>query len=370
MKSRKPNLRFPFASIWERYFAKETLKVFCLFLACFYTLYMLIDFSTQFSKFHRNHIQIRWTEIATYYGCDFIKRLDTLAPFALLIATIRSLTSFNTNNELVALLAGGIKLKTLLRPFLLLSLACVALVYANEEFLLPGALETIKKIEYERSLHKTKNSNIKGIQHVVLEDLSPMLFLEYDNAKGTLFDVYWIRSIDEVYRFKFLHPYQEPPVGEFVDHFVRNSKGQFIQERSYAKRLFPEIRFNPSSLLDTLTQPEELSVSDLYHSLPSNRSSMSEKESESLTIFYYKLLIPWFCLLAFFIPTPYCVQFTRQLPVFMIYAGSLFGMVALYLIFDSAVVLGKRQALTPDLALGIPFSLFFSFFTVRYLRNI
>src|SRR5262245_5420866 len=91
---------FPFSTIWGRYFVKETLKVLILFIVCFYGLYVLIDFSSHATSYHHHHIRFRLSELTSYYLSDFVKRLDVLLPFALLISTIKTLCSLNVHNEL------------------------------------------------------------------------------------------------------------------------------------------------------------------------------------------------------------------------------------------------------------------------------
>ena len=136
-------------------FKREALKVFVLFIVCFYGLYILVDFSSHSTAFH-HQVEFRWRELAAYYLSDFIKRVEVIIPFAIMIATIKTLCGLNIHNELVALMASGIKLKTLLKPFVLIGLFFVLLVYLNTEVLLPKALKNIKMIDAYAQGKKTK----------------------------------------------------------------------------------------------------------------------------------------------------------------------------------------------------------------------
>lgn len=359
---------FPFTLIWQRYFVKEMLKVFFLFLFCFFLLYVLIDFSSHAGSFHHHHVKINFQEMAFYYVCDFIRRLDVLIPFAILLATIRTLCGLNVNNELVAMMANGIKLKTLLRPFILISLFFVMVVYLNSEFFLPAALKKLKEIDESRSSQKKKTYQLDAIQHLILEDGSTFIFQNYVPSEHYFYDVYWIRNIDDIYHFKFLYPHLEVPKGISADHFNRGHSGNF-EHVSFSKELpLPELRFDSAVLMDTLTTPEELSLSELSSKQNQEKEAFSEKQAQILSIYYYKMAIPWLCLLAVIGPAPFCVRYTRYLPQFFIYAGGLFGLVAIYLIFDAALILGKRQAIDPFLAIALPFLLFFALFGYRYVR--
>ncbi len=364
---RQIGLRPPFSLIWERYFIKETLQVFFLFLFCFYGLYVLIDFSSHAALFHHHHIRFRLVEIGFYYLCDFIKRLDVLVPFALMIATIKTLTSLNVHNELVALMASGIRLKSLLRPFIFLGLCCMALIYANTQWLVPSALNALKQIDETRSNQKNK-AGVTTAQHLLLEDESTLLFQNYDSAKKLFFDAYWIPSLNDVYRIKYLYPYADVPTGHFVDHFMRNDAGELVLHGSFTSRPFPEILFNSASLTETITSAEELSLTELNAKIVHDEKIISEKQSQIEAIFFYKMIMPWLCLLAVMGPAPFCVRYTRQLPVFFIYAGGIFTFVSLYLILDASVIIAKRQVADALPIIFIPFGLFFGFFIFRYVR--
>ena len=93
--------------IWERYIFRETLKVFFLFLGCFYFLYAMIDYSTHMQDFIVDK-RIQVSHIIGYYSFMFIKRADLIVPLAALIACIKQLLSMTHNGELVALQSSAI----------------------------------------------------------------------------------------------------------------------------------------------------------------------------------------------------------------------------------------------------------------------
>jgi lipopolysaccharide export system permease protein len=345
-------------TVWQRYFLKQWLKMFLLFLFCFYGLYVLIDYASHTGTFHHQHIKLTWKALAFYYGAEFVKRLDIILPFGMLIATVRTLCLLNTRNELVALLAGGIRLRTLLRPFVVLGLIGVAIVYLNSQLFVPYALGELKRFNTKQALNHSQPSRYPEVRHLTLEDGTALLFHHYDAEKERFLDTYWVHSIDEIYHMKILNPHASPPVGVQVDRISRTSTGSMAVADSAAERAFPEMRFSKQGLTETITPPEELSVLELWDKLPEHRGNLSEKEAQKLTIFYRKLAMPWLCLLAILGPAPFCIRFTRQLPVFFIYAGSIFGLVAVYLVMNAATVLGERQVLPPAWAIWPPFILF------------
>lgn len=356
-----------FTKIWERYFLKEVLKTFLLFLGCFYGLYALIDYANHGRSFQQSHGLDHLRAFFIYYGCEFICRSEVMVPFAILLGTIRTLCKLNTNNELVAMMASGVRISRLLRPFVLLGLFFTALMYANLQFILPIA--TKEQARFEDSHTRRKDQKVSlAVEHAILEDHSTLLFQNFDSVRDLFFDAYWIRSIDEVYKIKYLYPYASPPIGYFVDHFVRNDRGELVLEGSKSIRDLPELKLNAKRVIDSLAQPESLSLSRLWEQLPDNNIAQSEKEARLLSTFHRKLALPWLCLLAVLAPAPFCLTFSRQFPTFLVYAGSLFGLIAVYIVLDTVHVLGRRQLVDPLYALWTPFLLFFLIFGWRFVR--
>ncbi|HRD55083.1 MAG TPA: LptF/LptG family permease [Parachlamydiaceae bacterium] len=354
--------------IWQRYFIKQHLSLFFLFIFCFYGLYVLIDYATHAHYFHQSNAHFQWKVAFSYYLFDFVKLLEVLIPFSLLIATIKTITTLNTNNELVALLANGIKLKKLLRPFLMIGLFFTFFLYLNTQYFLPGSLKELKSFNQKKSIAKVKKLGTKPILNLSLEDGTTLIFQDYDEKEERFLDAYWIKSIDEIYRIKFLYPKGQEPVGAFVTHLLRDEKGMLESAASYPKKTFSDMRFNKETLFESMTTAEEQSYFDLVHKIPSLKVIKSEKQAQLVTSFYYKLTMPWLALLAVIGPIPFCLCFTRNLPLFMIYAWSIFGLVAFYIIMNSSLVLGERQVISPAFAVGIPFILILSIFSLRYAR--
>jgi len=344
-----------YSRLWERYFAKQFLATFCILLFGFFTLYVLLDYSSHTTTFHKNQIHFQWKELVTFYLCELVNRIDVLLPFAILIATIKTLCQLNVNNELVAMLSSGINIKRLLRPFLMLSLIFTTLMYLNVQFFVPMATTNLKSISEEGRKLKKKKKEQSMIEHIVLADESTFIFQNYDQVYQRFFDAYWIRSPDELYRFKYLYPNGDIPRGEFVEHLKRNEKGLIVQQEANETRDLPEMHFNKKKLIETTIMPEQLSLTTLWNKIPSLSGEMTEKQGKILTTFYVRLLMPWFCLIAFIGPAPFCIRFSRTLPIFVIYAISAFVFIAFYLVMESAEVMSKRQLFSPLAGISIPF---------------
>lgn len=350
-----------FKKTWERYFLRETLSVFSLIIFCFYGLFVLIDYASHNnSKYY--HSQMNWTEVIHHYANEFIQRADVLIPFALLVATIRTLCSLNIHNELIALMASGTSIKRLLRPFLLIGLFFTALIYINTEFFIPKALENVRHLYNEKTLIKLKKRKKIFVQNIALNDGSTLLFQDYDKQNNRFIDAFWVKNFNEIWHFQYLYPYPylSPTKAINADLLERASPETLTKTASFSEHLMPEIEFNSKVLLDTLTPPKELPLSLLWKKLPSNQSKISEKQAEISSAFYHKMALPWLCFLAVLFPAPFCVRYSRVHSVFFIYSFSIFALVACYLTLNAALILGERQILPSFWALFIPIFLFLS----------
>lgn len=354
--------------IWERYFLRQFCGLFFLFLFCFYGLYVLIDYASHTSALSHHHVQIPWTEVARYYFFVFASRAEILLPLALLVAFVKTVCTLNSNQELVALMAGGLTLRQLMRPFLFVGFICLLLIYANEQFLLPEALKKLRRMEDATKHQKHRHSPGLTVRHLVLEDGSLFIFQEYDREKDRFFDTFWIQSVDNIYRIKYLSPLSAAPKGFYVDHLMRQPTGELIHKAAYEELDFPSMKFNPEILQSTISEPDILPLTDLTKEASQLSPDLNEKESKILTALYWKLTVPWLCLLAIMAPAPYCVRFSRQLPIFLIYMCSFFGLLALYMFMDAAQVVAKRQVISPFLAICAPFLAIFGFFGWRFCK--
>lgn len=361
-----------FNQIWARYFLREFLKVFFLFLVCFYGLYVLVDYASHMSAILHHQKHIHWIDIAKYYSYVFASRAEILLPIGLLIALIKTLTSLNTHHELVALMAGGFKLKTLLRPFIYAGILCTLLLYLNEQFILPSAMQRLRQFE-ETNKEKKRRAHYDTqmmVRTLLMEDGSLLLFQDYDMANERFFDAYWIRSVDDIYRIKYLLPEKPMPIGLFVDHLTRQPNGEIALNESMDRYEFNQMHFSQELLQSTIMDPEALSLTELYaQPLDKNIDELSERDSKIQTAFYWKMMIPWLSVLAIIAVAPFCVRYSRQTPLFFIYVGGLFGFLAFYLLLDAAQILAKRQVvISPALGLGVPFLTVFTYFSWRFIK--
>jgi lipopolysaccharide export system permease protein len=351
--------------VWERYIFKELIKTLLFVTLSFYVLYVLVDYSMHSKSLSK--ILTTAPQFVKYYAYQFSKRADIILPMSILISTIRLLCTINVQNELVALLAGGIRRAALLRPFFVVAIVCTCLLYVNYEYYYPASMTHLE--HFQKQKEKRPDMMHKSLLHVMrLADNTQLVYQRYDAFEKRLFDAYWIRSPDEFYHAKYLYPHMQIPVGEHVDLLTRNRKGELVVTESVPKMAFKKMSFSEESLFKTLAIAENLSLSDLWEQMPLYQRAMTDRDAEIHTYFYLKLAFPLLCFFTIIGPAPFCLRFGRHLPVFLIYTLSLFGFVAFLMMMDSVAILGQHHVVSPFWAVFAPLGLFLAILCRPFFR--
>ena len=354
-----------FAKIWQRYLFKELLKTFFFFLAAFYFLYVIVDYSTHMQDFVKGK-GLPFSKLFFYYFFQFIKRADILLPLALMIATIRVLLSLNVHNELVAFQSAGLRWKRLLRPFYFLAFASTLAIAGFNQFLLPSSLNFIDKF-YDTHLRHSHRGKRNDPLHVIhLEDHSKLIYQYYDSAKQAFFDVIWMRSPDEIWRIKYLQADPERPIGEYVDHLSRTKEGYFEKRSSFDSLLLKGLKWRSDLPRKGFIPFENRSISNLYHMLKEDQKLSHYQTNELLTQILFKATMPLLPLIVLISCAPFCIRHGRQVPQLLIYSLSLFGLIGFIALMDAAVILGENATVSPFVAIFLPFSLITLFFGWKY----
>ncbi len=344
--------------LWERHLLKEVLKVFSFCLGAIYILYALIDYSTHMQDFVKNS-SLSYRDLGFYYLHQFLKRADLLLPLSLIVATIKVFLTLNTRFELLALHMAGISARRLTRPLFIVGCACTLFNYCNSELFSPQSLNFLDTFDKTHFKHSHKGKRKEPFHIFALEDGSSLVYQYHDPEHGAFFDVFWIRSHQDVWHMKYLYP-SLPLKGTYVDHLIRDANGVFTKESSLETRLFDELPWN-QTLTDKGPVPFENrslnSLCKLYFAQKTSSLSMCER-TQVLSQILIKFLMPILPLLIICAIVPFCMRYHRSLPTFFIYTLSLFGFLALFTCMDAAVILSESQLISPYIAILVPFTLF------------
>lgn len=356
-------------TLWERYLFRELLKVFFLFLGCFFFLYSLIDYSLHMQDFIADKkIQISHTFV--YYLFQFVKRADLLLPLAILIATLKVLFSMNARGELIALQAAGLPLKKILRPFFFLAILCALFNLISSEFLMPASLNHLDHFREQHFKHSYRGHRKEPVHVLPLKDRSKIIYQTEDKEKKLFLDVFWVCSIDEMWRMQSLSTDPLNPVGTYVDHLKRNTEGNFEKVESFDQYRFAKFRWQPDPTGKGYTPLENRKLSELFRLLIQKTKTTAYEYPQVLTHFLFKLTMPWLALLVVVAGAPFCLRYSRNPPVFFTYSIALFSFVAFFAMMDAVVILGENLVFSPYLAILLPFLLCLGAFGIKFRKTV
>jgi len=350
--------------LWQRHIFAEISKVFFFFLFCFFGLYVLLDYSMNASFF----IQKGRFDVDAFFSLyrdHFLKRADLLLPLALLVATIKVLTSMNVRCEWMVLQVAGIRTRKLLAPFCIAALLCTLFNWVNFEFFLPNALNRIDDFHATRSQSSHRAQRRELIHIISLKDNSKLIYQNYDAEKNALFDVLWIRSPSDVWRMKFLSADPTVTKAEYVDHLVRGSNGFLEKKESHLAYTFSDLKWRQSWLGRATIPLEHRSMRELLQMKTATPYEIPRIRSQLC----HKTVTPLLSLIAVVAVAPFCIAFSRSSPLFIIYAVGLFSLFAFHMLLDVGVVLGENGIFSPIATLCAPIALAGSIFTWRFLRQ-
>lgn len=353
--------------LWQKYIFKEALKTFCFILLSLFFLYALIDYSLHMQDFVLDK-KLQLQHLIAYYSSQFIKRQELLIPLSLLMTTLKVLFGMNMKGELIALQASGISKRAIVKPLLLFAVGCSLFNLMATEFFLPHSLNTLDKFRYEHFKHASKQA-AKPVHVLTLKDRSKLVFGREDKTLQTYYDVFWIRSSQEIWHMQTLNLTAEKPVGSYVDLLRSNDKGIFQKVDSFNSYPF-KFRFEIDATGRGEIPLENQSISSLIK-LFAHRDSLSAYEHpQALTQLLFKLVTPLLPLLVVLSSAPFCLTYTRSHPLFATYALALFGFIALFALLDAAVILAENLTLSPYVAVLTPIALLFTLTFFQYQRRV
>jgi lipopolysaccharide export system permease protein len=182
-------------------------------------------------------------------------------------------------------------------------------------------------------------------------------------------DVFWIRSVDEIWRMHSLSTDSTHPIGHFVDHLRRNREGNFEKAESFGQFHFDKFRWQADPTGKGETPPENLRISELLRRLMQKDKTTAYEYPQVLTHLLFKCVMPFLSLLVVAAAAPFCLRHSRNLPLFFTYAIALFSFVAFFAMMDAAVIMGENLAVSPGMAILLPFALCSAAFGLKLRKS-
>lgn len=139
-------------TLLNRYILGQFVRSFLIVAAAFVSIYILVDFFEKIDNFLGHGKSMGLVFQFFLLSIPFI--IDMLGPVLILLAGVISLGILSHNNELTAMMAGGIHLRTIIKPILVGAVLFTMLFLAMAQWLLPRTIAATNTIWYE---------NVKGM---------------------------------------------------------------------------------------------------------------------------------------------------------------------------------------------------------------
>jgi len=281
--------------IFFRYLFLRLLQVFLITLACCTLLWVMADLYGNMEEF-LNH-KVNFLLIFRFYAWQIPKILVQALPAAVLISALFTLLSLNRRSELVALQAGGMAPLLMFSPFFLF--AVLGMIVLSVDLYGPVATAEVTR---ERLLKQVKGegsgrNSFVNLAYVDRVNGRSWLFQKLDTNTGegkgveiTIQDAQWhdvkqyfIREAKWTGEFWSLTGVKE------VDYGVDNT---VLSQKIYEALDLPEITTPPKQLSLIISQPEQLTVSQLSQYIATSTAT-PDYLAKYRTEWWYRVLYPF-----------------------------------------------------------------------------
>lgn len=345
---------------WQRYLFRKLATIFSFFLLCIFIVYFLVDLSIHGIRFLAEG-NAPLLSLLQYYASLFATHLDLFFPLTFVLASLKVLLDLNGRFELTALQMAGLSRRTLLTPFFFFASLLSLLCYANSEWCIPYSRALTEEF---KTIHaKKKKGRREHVHAIALPDHSELVYQEFNEGTQMLFDVFWIRSFDDIWHIKALS-LTTPLKGYHVDHFTRDKLLEKVE--SAPEKLLEELPLTQDNRPRSFTPFEQRSLSTLFQESFHNAVDRASVKS----YLYHKLLLPLLPFLLLLAVAPSAIQFSRYRHSFLLVSTTLFGFITVKTVFDSLLLLSENQMLSPEIGLGVPMLTLFAFFGYRFAKNL
>ncbi|MEN8199741.1 MAG: LptF/LptG family permease [Thermodesulfobacteriota bacterium] len=134
-------------TLLNRYILAQFFRTFLIVAAAFVAIYLLIDFFEKIDNFMRAEKPMGMVFQFFLLSVPFI--IDMLGPVLILLSGVITLGLLSHSNELTAMMAGGIHMRTIITPILIGALILTTLFLAMAQWLLPRTIAATNEIWYE-----------------------------------------------------------------------------------------------------------------------------------------------------------------------------------------------------------------------------
>ncbi len=179
----------------DKYIIKEFAKFFFITSITFIVLYLIVDFFEKIRMFLSNHANV--IQMASYFLFSIPIIVSLVLPFAVLLATLMTYSTFSKFNEITAMKANGISLYRIAFPALIFAAIVSICLFYFSEMITPAA---IQKAEY--------------VIKVDVQKQKSMGFFKQNEI--------WYRSRNAIYKFEMFDVTKDSIHGVTINYLTPN----------------------------------------------------------------------------------------------------------------------------------------------------
>lgn len=274
----------------DKYLLKQFIKNFITVNVAFAAIYLLVDFIEKFDNFTRAGKSFGLAFRYFMLNVPFV--VDQLGPVLILLSGVISLGILNHTNELTALKAGGIPLKTIIRPFIAGGIILTMLMLAAAQWLLPYTITTANNIWYEQVKGKLplgifRNGRYyykgrEGFYSFEWPNPKRLLFVNFSYSRWT--DDYNVEGLLTARYANWDNERKRWILNHAQGQRMRDDGTYFIRNNAYWEVKLPE---NPEDFLVPENESAHLSLLDLYRDI--GKKETEGQKHKALTDFLSRL---------------------------------------------------------------------------------
>lgn len=220
----------------DRYLISQYARYFLTLNVAFVALYLLIDFFEKIDDFQEHGKSIGLA--LEYFALKLPFIVDQLSPILILLSGVITLGILNHNHELIALKAGGVPLKKIVKPIILAGVGATILFLAIAQWLLPYTISTTNNIWYEQVKGKIQLGIFRKGRYY-FKGKEGFYSFKWQNHENLYFRDFSYSRWDENHNLEMLLSAAEA----YYDHdewVLKTGQTQFVKNGDYVTAPFTE----------------------------------------------------------------------------------------------------------------------------------
>ena len=344
----------------DRYVIRNFLQVYLYCIAGFISIWLIFDISDNISTFLDEHVG--FSLVVRYYITQVPQVFIILLPVSLLLALLFSLGRMSRANEVVSMLTAGVSLPRILLPLAVIGLLTVAGTMALNYSAAPHA-ELARKRLFDEARSRSE-SRIEGQIFRNRTDARTWFIQNFRHGSDTFNNVQVLQQDEHnniVTNYVATRAVYRPETKTWDLENVRvvryDPAGNIINEQIVPSLKIDSWSETPFRLSSANVHAEYLSVPELRQYLRFNADFPTTLLAPFRTHFYYRLALPWTCLVVVCIAAPLGIGYSRR-GVLSSVAAAILLVFSMNFLTHLFLALGEGDRISPWLAAWTPNLLF------------